>query len=121
MGWDWQLLVRGWGGCLCLPVWKLRSHEAWIQHSFNGHVRLTSQRCPTQPLSILREATYTRILKLEPAIPAHLSNEAKAFIRAALKKEPAQRPSVHQLLRHPWLRAYQVGRDALGSPERKPA
>jgi aurora kinase len=55
-----------------------------------------------------REATYTRILKLEPSLPAHLSDQAKTFIRAALKKDPAQRPTVHQMLRHPWLRTYQV-------------
>ncbi|KAI3438488.1 hypothetical protein D9Q98_000916 [Chlorella vulgaris] len=54
-----------------------------------------------------KDATYTRILKLEPSIPSHLSDQARGFIAAALKKDPSQRPSVHQLLRHPWLRTYQ--------------
>ncbi|EFN57657.1 hypothetical protein CHLNCDRAFT_11382, partial [Chlorella variabilis] len=53
-----------------------------------------------------KDATYTRILKLEPSIPSHLSDQAKGFIRQALKKDPSQRPTVHQMLRHPWLRTY---------------
>lgn len=54
-----------------------------------------------------KEATYTRILKLEPALPLHLSDQARDFIRQALQRDPSKRPTVHALLRHPWLKAYQ--------------
>lgn len=36
------------------------------------------------------------------------ADHARDFIKQALRKDPAQRPTVHMLLRHPWLRAYQV-------------
>lgn len=39
---------------------------------------------------------------------------ARDFIRAALNKDAARRPTMHQLLRHSWLRAYQVGGSRLG-------
>ena len=37
------------------------------------------------------------------------ADQARDFIKQALRKDPSQRPTVHMLLRHPWLRAYQVG------------
>ena len=36
------------------------------------------------------------------------ADQARDFIKQALRKDPYQRPTVHMLLRHPWLRAYQV-------------
>lgn len=38
---------------------------------------------------------------------------ARDFIRAALNKDASKRPTMHQLLRHNWLRAYQVGQRSL--------
>lgn len=53
-----------------------------------------------------KEATYTRILKMEPSLPPHLSPEAKDFITLALRKDPSQRPTVEQLAAHPWLKSH---------------
>lgn len=50
-----------------------------------------------------REATYTRILKLEPFLPRHLSPAAASFITAALQRDPGARPAAGDLLRHPWV------------------
>ncbi len=55
-----------------------------------------------------REGTYLRILRTEAAIPSHLSAHARDFIAACLQKDPAARPSVQQLQRHPWLRLHHV-------------
>ncbi len=41
--------------------------------------------------------------------PSFATEPARDFIRAALNKDASKRPTMHQLLRHNWLRAYQVG------------
>ncbi|KAG2452232.1 hypothetical protein HYH02_003260 [Chlamydomonas schloesseri] len=43
--------------------------------------------------------------RLHIEFPSHVSHPARAFIRAALAVEPADRPTAAQLLQHPWLRA----------------
>ncbi len=63
-----------------------------------------------------KEATYTRILKTEPVIPAHISRSAQDFIRSALQKDPAMRPTIDQLAAHPWLRSVQRAKSVTGSP-----
>jgi len=63
-----------------------------------------------------KEATYTRILKTEAVIPAHISRSAQDFIRSALQKDPALRPSVDQLAAHPWLRSVQRAKSLNCSP-----
>ena len=63
-----------------------------------------------------KEATYTRILKTEPLIPAHISRAAQDFIRSALQKDPELRPTIEQLAGHPWLKSAQRGRSGTGSP-----
>ena len=46
------------------------------------------------------------ILEGEPSYPSSLSKGAKSFIRAALIKNAASRPSSRELLDHPWIRAW---------------
>lgn len=67
-----------------------------------------TRRSPGLPL-LCREETYTRILKMRPHLPAHLSENARDFVSQCLRKEPGERPTVLQLLRHPWVRTFQVG------------
>jgi hypothetical protein len=63
-----------------------------------------------------KEATYTRILKTEAVIPAHISRSAQDFIKSALQKDPALRPTIDQLAAHPWLRGVQRAKSLTGSP-----
>lgn len=39
-----------------------------------------------------------------PAIPEHLSDEAKDFVRKCLQREPRHRPTAAQLLEHPFVK-----------------
>ncbi|GLI70377.1 hypothetical protein VaNZ11_015157, partial [Volvox africanus] len=39
------------------------------------------------------------------AFPAGISQAARAFVRDCLQLDPADRPTVHQLSNHPWIRA----------------
>ena len=39
----------------------------------------------------------------KPRLPTSLSDGARAFISAALEKDPDQRPTIMQLLQHPWI------------------
>lgn len=52
-----------------------------------------------------KEATYVRILSVEPFYPELMSSEAKDFIQQALQKDPARRPTAQVLLHHPWVRS----------------
>ncbi|KAH7617445.1 putative Aurora kinase C [Nannochloris sp. 'desiccata'] len=63
-----------------------------------------------------KDATYTRILKTEAVIPAHISKPAQDFIRSALQKDPTLRPTIDQLAAHPWLRSVQRAKSLTGSP-----
>lgn len=111
-----QLLRAGLAGqlgVLLLPAGHSRSLGTWRQCAVDSNCHPLHPR-PRRSCLPRRDATYTRILKLEPSIPSHLSDQAKGFIRQALKKDPSQRPTVHQMLRHPWLRTYQVGRGCPG-------
>lgn len=47
--------------------------------------------------------TKTRILKEEPKYPDHLPEGAKDLISKLLSKRPLLRPSLADILRHPWL------------------
>lgn len=58
---------------------------------------------------VCRDETYTRILKSQPSLPSHLSPAGKDFLCQCLRKEPGERPTVAQLLKHPWIRAAQLG------------
>lgn len=47
-------------------------------------------------------------------LPAGLSAEACAFIRAALCRDPRQRPTARQLLKHAWLQTFASVRPKCG-------
>ncbi|KAJ6835089.1 mitogen-activated protein kinase kinase kinase YODA-like isoform X1 [Iris pallida] len=50
-----------------------------------------------------------------PAIPDHLSDDGKDFIRQCLQREPSKRPSAAELLQHPFVRhAAPLEKSALG-------
>ncbi|PSC70705.1 aurora other [Micractinium conductrix] len=53
-----------------------------------------------------REETYAYIQRKDPALPAWLSEGAKDFIMTALAKSARKRPSMAQLLDHPWIVQY---------------
>ncbi|KAK9824130.1 hypothetical protein WJX72_008012 [[Myrmecia] bisecta] len=48
------------------------------------------------------EQTLQEIMQREPDIPSWLSEECQDFISQCLRKDAAQRPTVVQLLKHPW-------------------
>jgi len=39
-----------------------------------------------------------------PAIPDHLSNDAKSFLKLCLQRDPSARPTASRLLEHPFVR-----------------
>lgn len=39
-----------------------------------------------------------------PAIPEHLSDDGKDFVRRCLQRNPSDRPSAAQLLEHPFVK-----------------
>ncbi len=43
-----------------------------------------------------------------PEFPAKISEFAKDFICQCLRKHPGDRPTVMELLHHPWVRTFQV-------------
>lgn len=47
--------------------------------------------------------TYDRIRRVDLRFPAHLSDDAKDLISRLLKKDPKQRPTVDEVLAHPWV------------------
>ncbi|MEW5311504.1 MAG: hypothetical protein WDW38_003213 [Sanguina aurantia] len=56
-----------------------------------------------------KRATVQEILHGQPALPAWLSEGAAHFMVWALCKEQSRRPSVPQLMQHPWLLAHMQG------------
>ena len=52
---------------------------------------------------ISRDDERRAILSDAPAFPSGLSYDAVSFMKQALEKDPQKRPSVGQLLAHPWL------------------
>ena len=55
----------------------------------------------------LEAHTCSQILTADPTFPPHLSASAVSFIKFAMAKDPAQRPSVDEMLAHPFLEPYQ--------------
>ncbi|MQM11960.1 hypothetical protein Taro_044871 [Colocasia esculenta] len=56
-----------------------------------------------------------------PAIPDHLSDEGKDFIRLCLQRDPSNRPTASQLLQHPFVRnAAPLARPTIGSDVLEP-
>jgi serine/threonine protein kinase len=52
------------------------------------------------------EAAITRGAPVE--FPSRMSDAARSFITAALHKAPTARPTIVQMLQHPWIRSFQV-------------
>ena len=53
-----------------------------------------------------RSETYNCIMYKEPKIPDCLSSEARSFILTALTKNAVHRPTVIDLLKHPWIQKH---------------
>ncbi|GLI70384.1 hypothetical protein VaNZ11_015164 [Volvox africanus] len=51
------------------------------------------------------------------AFPAGISQAARAFVRDCLQLDPSDRPTVHQLLEHAWVREAMVAAEALIAPK----
>ena len=52
-----------------------------------------------------------------PAIPDHLSEHAKDFVRRCLQRNPLDRPTAAQLLDHPFIKSASVERPILPEPD----
>jgi serine/threonine protein kinase len=57
-----------------------------------------------------RTATEDRINNSTPTFPATLTEDARAFVAAALSKNPTDRPSTPDMLHHPWISAHRCKR-----------
>eukprot|EP00873_Tetraselmis_striata_P019212 jgi/Tetstr1/439476/TSEL_027908.t1 len=51
----------------------------------------------------VRDSTMDAIMTKDPRFPSWMSEGAKDFVRRALEKNPAVRPTVPGMLRHPWI------------------
>jgi serine/threonine protein kinase len=58
-------------------------------------------------------ATKTRILKEEPKYPDHIPTQAKDLIVSMLSKRPFIRPSLADILQHPWLAEFAPQQQAI--------
>jgi aurora kinase len=58
--------------------------------------------------SMEQNETCIQILEKDPVFPTHLSTLAISFIRLCMTKNPMLRPSVDELLCHPFLEPYQA-------------
>ncbi|KAG2485849.1 hypothetical protein HYH03_015432 [Edaphochlamys debaryana] len=70
-----------------------------------------------------RTSTEDRIVHSMPAFPAGMSEEAKAFVTSALSKHAAERPTILEMLHHPWIARYSTRRSmrTMASPLPSPA
>ncbi len=57
-----------------------------------------------------RDRIEARIKTARPNFPRTMGDDARGFITAALCKDPAARPTVLQLLQHPWVNTFRVRR-----------
>jgi len=56
--------------------------------------------------------TYRRITKVDLRFPAHVSTEAKDLISRLLRKEPNERLTLEEVVKHPWILSYVPGKAA---------
>ncbi|GLC44089.1 hypothetical protein PLESTB_000930600 [Pleodorina starrii] len=73
-----------------------------------------------------RTSTEDRIVHSMPAFPAGMSDEAKAFISSALSKHANERPTILEMLHHPWIARFSARRSmrsmaSSGSPLPSPS
>ena len=53
--------------------------------------------------------TARNIMNSSVVFPDGISELAKDFILSALSKHPGDRPTVREMLQHPWIQMFQVG------------
>ncbi|GFR43552.1 hypothetical protein Agub_g4645 [Astrephomene gubernaculifera] len=63
-----------------------------------------------------RTSTEDRIVHSMPAFPAGMSEEAKAFVSVALSKHAAERPTILEMLHHPWIARFSSRRSMRAIP-----
>lgn len=63
--------------------------------------KMTANIAPIELLTMI--LTFTPELKDEPELNVTWSRAFKSFIEYCLKKEPRERPSPRQMIRHPWV------------------
>ncbi|XP_047410275.1 sperm motility kinase 2B-like [Sciurus carolinensis] len=63
---------------------------------------LLTGRCPFR--AVLRSGMVRRIQEGRYHIPDRVPSQARRLIRSMLSMDPARRPTVEQVLQHPWLR-----------------
>ncbi|PNH09599.1 Serine/threonine-protein kinase Aurora-3 [Tetrabaena socialis] len=63
-----------------------------------------------------RTSTEERIVHSMPAFPAGMSEEAKSFITSALSKHAAERPTILEMLHHPWIARFSSRRSLRAMP-----
>ncbi|PNW75054.1 hypothetical protein CHLRE_12g498650v5 [Chlamydomonas reinhardtii] len=63
-----------------------------------------------------RTSTEERINHSMPAFPAGMSEEAKAFVSSALSKHAAERPTILEMLHHPWIARFSSRRSMRAMP-----
>jgi serine/threonine protein kinase len=51
-----------------------------------------------------QDETYKKIKKSHVHFPSHISQEAKNLIRRMLAKNHMERPSLEEVLQHPWVK-----------------
>ncbi|MBZ3885776.1 Sperm motility kinase 2B [Sciurus carolinensis] len=76
---------------------------------------LLTGRCPFRAL--LRSGMVRRIREGRYHIPDRVPPQARSLIRSMLSMDPARRPTVEQVLQHPWLRE---GEEALPCQDGEP-
>ena len=72
----------------CVVIELATGNHAWSDQVHSNHYAL-----------MYRIATGDNV----PTIPSHLSPEAQDFISQCLQRNPAARPSIQELARHPFL------------------
>eukprot|EP00193_Tetraselmis_chui_P003535 CAMPEP_0177770836 /NCGR_PEP_ID=MMETSP0491_2-20121128/11184_1 /TAXON_ID=63592 /ORGANISM="Tetraselmis chuii, Strain PLY429" /LENGTH=421 /DNA_ID=CAMNT_0019288171 /DNA_START=212 /DNA_END=1477 /DNA_ORIENTATION=- len=63
-----------------------------------------------------RQGTIESILQADPQFPAWMSEDAVDFIRRALVKDQRHRPSIPEMLRHPWVQVHERRRSHRSLP-----
>jgi serine/threonine protein kinase len=59
--------------------------------------------------SVARRTRTQAILHRQLVYPGHLTSEAVAFLSTALTRDPKARPTVRQLLQHPFILQHTAG------------
>lgn len=63
-----------------------------------------------------RAATEERIRQSLPVFPTNMSEDAKSFILMSLQKSPVDRPTILDMLHHPWVESHRLRRSMRSMP-----